>query len=217
MKRTLIFSLLILSLESFGQTQNLKEKTIVIKFSPLCLIDPNYPAIQLGAEVKLANSLSYQQEAGYIFRQTYVNDRWVNGGGFKIRSEIKSYKIITKNSDVLNGTYLAIEPFYTYTYFYREADFRLDDGSTQKDEHKIIKHIIGINAKIGYQKIFKSGILLEFYVGIGIKYRKTTYTENEYEGKKAIFPADYIFAGSEREGESIVPNLPMSIKIGYAF
>lgn len=208
---------MLFGLQVISYSQSIEKKTVIIKLSPLCLADPNYPALQLGAEIKLNNSLSYQQELGYIFRETYVNNRWLTGSGFKIRSEIRNYTILNKDNEVLNGSYLSIEPFYTYTYFYRSADFKLDDGSVHEDEHKITKHLIGINAKIGYQKIFKSGIMLEFYIGIGVKYRKIIYTENEYDGKKAIFPTDYIFVATEREGESIVPNLPMSIKIGYAF
>lgn len=214
----LFLNVFILLLHTLSTAQeDIDKKSVVIKFSPLCLVDPNYPAIQLGTEIKLNNSISYQQELGYIFRQTKVKDEWMDGGGFKIRAELRHYTIFTINNNVLNGGYLAVEPFYTYVYFYKLGEFRLDNGNTCEDVYQINKHLIGINAKIGYQKIFKSGIMLEFYIGIGVKYRKIIYTENEYDGKKAIFPTDYIFVATEREGESIVPNLPMSIKIGYAF
>lgn len=219
MKRILIFSLLILSLESFGQTQTLKKKTVVVKFSPLCLVDPNYPAIQFGAEFRINNSLSYQQELGYITRDIYKNpsDTITSGKGFKIRGEIRKYALIDREDANMDGLYTAIEVFYTYTYFYRQGTFIGDQGDECKDIYKVNKHVIGMNGKIGYQKIFSSGITIDIYIGIGAKYRKITHLEKDCDSKTIKYHADYLFAGAEMEGEKIVPNIPMSIKFGYAF
>ena len=213
------FSLSILFLYTRSSAQEtIEKKTIVIKFSPLCLVDPNYPAIQVGAEFRINNAFSYQQEIGYIVRNLYKDpsDNIPSGSGIKIRSEVRKYALLNKDDANMDGLYVALEAFYTYTYFYRNGTFELDNGDECQDIYKINKHVLGMNGKIGYQKIFSSGITIDMYVGIGLKYRKINYLDKNCDGI-IKYPADYLFASAEMEGEKIVFNIPMSIKLGYAF
>ncbi len=216
----LFLNVFILLLHTLSTAQeDIDKKSVVIKFSPLCLVDPNYPAIQLGVEFRIKNTLSYQQEIGYITRDTNraPTDSIPSGSGIKIRSEIRNYFLLNIENRTMSGLYTALEPFYTYTYFYRRGTFIDDHGNNCSEVYKIDKHVIGINGKIGYQKIFSSGITIDIYIGIGAKYRKITHLEKDCDSKTIKYSAGYLFAGAEMEGEKIVPNLPISIKFGYAF
>lgn len=145
-----------------------------LKFAPLSLLDI-YSSVQFAVEQKAGNKSSLQLEGGYIFpinlSQWEENEQYEDMEGFRVRTEYRYYLVLSK--DRMGGLYLGPELlFIKLKYDMEEIDkvyFFQGNGDYyyQKYEYEIDKRVFGFHAKIGYQKIFSDGFLLDFYAGLG--------------------------------------------------
>lgn len=223
------------STEIFGQEiskQIIFEKPNSILFSPFNLLDPINPSFQLGYERMLNPEWALQLEGGYIINKGLINillnpqegsDEYSNKG-YKLRFEIKRTLVSKKRirlyssceffylknvSDVINQ-FVVSDPSYNYSFGTppnNEKSYYYDDYFTN-DKSKY-----GMNIKGGI-KVFIGQVFIESYTGLGIAYRNNIHSNRENINDASL---DESFLNDNLQGEKIILNIPLNIKIGYRF
>ncbi len=179
------FYCVLLPLASFSQIEGtsadgdaseepeLQTRTI-LKFAPLSLLDI-YSSIQFAVEQKVGAKTSLQIEAGYILPIDLNDGRrdanYENMRGLRLRSEFRYYLVLNKMNT--GGLYMAPEfLFINLNYDVEEIDkvfFLNGEGAFyyRQTEFDVDKRVFGYHLKIGYQKVFTDGFVLDFYAGLG--------------------------------------------------
>ncbi|MBN4081507.1 hypothetical protein JYU23_00095 [bacterium AH-315-C07] len=187
--------------------------TVIVHFSPMGLIEPE-PVIKADLEVVLNKRISFQQEIG----QFLANGRWIDRdnqsvSGFITKSEIKIFLDDINDSGIPGyGLYISGQAFYkfhqlTSTFTYNKYDNVTGNSKEVYSEANTEKVVYGFHGKIGFQKIFKNGFVLDSYAGAGLRFKNekytSTYDEPEYDDSYNI--------------RSIEPGITAGVKIGYSF
>jgi hypothetical protein len=215
------------------EKQKLESKKNSIVFSPLCLLDPINPALQLGYQRMIGLKWELQLEGGYIINKSPLilffnpgesSDEYTNKG-YKVRTELK-YIIIKKRkfnfyssceiqylknkSEVVNQ-FIVSDPTYDYSFDLpsdaKENEYEYNDYFTNN------KTKYALNIKGGI-KLFAGSMLFEGSSGLGIAYRKNIHSNRENLNDA---PLDDSFLNDNLKGEKIILNIPLNIKIGYRF
>ena len=221
--------------EVFGQ--EFREPPIFYKpnsivFSPLNLIDPVNPSLQLGYERMINPKWALQIEGGHIINKGLINivlnpqesaDEYSNKG-YKLRIELKRIIISKKEftvyasgellylknkSDVVNQ-FLVSDPSFDYSFGTPPND---DDSFYYDDYFTNDKSKYGMNIKGGI-KNFHGPVFFEAYAGLGIALRNNIHTNRENYYDK---PLDESFLNNNQQGEMWILNIPLNLKIGYRF
>lgn len=156
-----------------SEEPELQTRTI-LKFAPLSLLDI-YSSIQFAVEQKVGAKTSLQIEAGYILPIDLNDGRrdanYENMRGLRLRSEFRYYLVLNKMNT--GGLYMAPEfLFINLNYDVEEIDkvfFLNGEGAFyyRQTEFDVDKRVFGYHLKIGYQKVFTDGFVLDFYAGLG--------------------------------------------------
>ncbi len=133
--------------------------------------------------------------------------------------KLKNYQRITYvNSEIAYGhmSFLRFDD-----YFVREAKKRFYQYAAAT------KNEIRFSIKLGLQKNYYKGFIIEWFAGIGIKYKNVQYQDDLYKKAetlsdmgllKSIFNNFTNFDGLDRtEGKRFRLIIPLGMKIGYAF
>lgn len=247
MRKYFLFFLVLISSQTFSQSDSIvSKKKIALKFNPTALIDNN---AFLSAELRLFDHLNWEIDAGYLFFLPQWNV-FGNYGynldfgkpNFNIKTELRYFFPKTN----FMGWYAAPQFFYrqtNYTTQHKICNSWEIDSSTflitgdeydlrstcieEINQYKVIRQVIGISSKWGYQKVWNNKFLLDFYFGFGLKIisRKIigkkeglpdplSYLYND-EGPEGFFFLDALIIGIENEG--VIPNIPLGIRIGILF
>ena len=197
--------------KSYGQQVLDLDKTLLVKISPLSFIEPETIVIQGGMEYFFNPKISVQTELG------------INGGVFGIpagRAKNEDLSLWRSKSEIK----FHLKKFYWgFEFFYVDKDFvRTDDFYTPfkqeiwYDKARINFQVYCTGLKFGRQRWVSDNILLDSFVGIGIRsrYRKIEVIElSENQGSDV---GEIRFTGDRYrfEGWDSVPQFTIGIKIG---
>jgi hypothetical protein len=179
MKYTIIAILILSSLNSLSQ-----KKIFVAKFCPLALIDDvSFPTIQGGLEFQLKNKITWYNEVGIKYRMSTldknVDTNIIKSSGYKLKSEIRYY--FRNNGGVSYlGDYLAANTFFTKDYHNNQVKYYHNGDTAQilTDDFGVKREIFGINLVFGHQQKLGKNSLLDYYFGLGFRFRHIkTYGE----------------------------------------
>ncbi|WP_425636239.1 DUF3575 domain-containing protein [Algoriphagus yeomjeoni] len=200
----------LIPLKTFAQQHLDLEKKLLIKTSPLALLDPETFVIQGGIEYFIGPKFSIQSELG------------INGGVFGIpagRSKNEDFKLWRSKNELKFHTknyYWGLELFFVDKDFIRTDDYFFDSNSTTwYNKAHIDFQVLGTGLKFGKQKYISQNLLLDSFLGIGIRsrYRKITMLEISPDQEQE----DEYFLSSDRyriNGRDYVPHFTMGIKVG---
>ena len=188
--------------------QHKDDSKFCLKFAPLSLL-PFYTgsSIRLGAEYKLKDTWSFYNELGYFIDNT---------GGI-IKFELKHYlEDLHRNA----GTYVSAELTYKYQHYQTTDSVNPENLPYTKYEknYAVTKHVECLTIKFGTMKVFRCGILIDGFVGLGIRFKQATNGLTSEENKNIVHSSDYgpnVF--TNQAGIKIYPNIDLGVKIGYSF
>lgn len=189
------------------------QPNIALKFAPLSLMDYT-PSLQGGVEVKLANSIGFQTEFGYISTlgkvEHWLHSETIELKGIRWRNELRFYL----NPQSGGGFYVGPELFYKRVdQIWDETVYRYDWYYSEIVELKQTKTVFGSHVKLGRQmEVYNTRILFDLYGGFGMRY--LNIDSNEPVDDSYYYSYDWF----ERvDGSYILPSLSLGFKIGYNF
>jgi hypothetical protein len=174
---------------------------ICLKFAPLSLLGIyTGPSVRLGVEYKIKNNWSLYNEFGY-----FLGNR-----GIITKLELKKYLDEDRNV----GLYISGELSYKYQAY--DTDDSIQIKPFYNKEYSVTKNVECLTIKFGKLKVKKLGIIVDSFVGAGIRFKQATNTLDENEKSKIKSSSDYgpnIF--TNESGFRVYPNIDFGIKIGY--
>lgn len=210
-----------------------QNKKAVIKSAPLALIDEaSFSTIQAGIEIPAAARMSWYNEAGIHYRKGYYESAdtgFVNSGGYKIKTELRYYfnHLLHGVPDiVMEGYYLGINLYFIRDIHNTELEYYFQNDSSIKktDNLGVKKSVWGSTILLGRQKAISKYFLLDYYTGLGIRFRNTATINREYiYGRDALIqPIDLTIAGIRnmndgKAGKNFTGNFSLGIRICYRF
>jgi hypothetical protein len=198
----------------------------VLKFNTLALIDDvSFPAIQAGLETKLSEKWSWFNEAGIKYRRSLSESSdtiFTGTGGFKLKSELRHY---LRNNVVPFGLYAGFNLFYTNDKHHTSVVYtRPNETIDREDIFAVRKQVYGFNFLAGAQKLWRSGLVTDFYAGVGLRYRDYVVSHLEYNPRVDSVHSgpDYNF-GAERinseaeDRDGFMANFTIGLRMGFRF
>jgi len=230
MKQLAIFSIFLISLNVYSQNDK-----FIIKFCPLPLIDDcSFPTIQGGFEMKLSNRLAWYSELGIKYRKsTYegADTTFLKPYGIKVKSELRycfaKQRKTNKNANsiVKFDKYIGTNVYYIRDCHNSEIGYFDKKDSTVffSDDLGVKKDIFGLNLIFGIQKQLVKHLLIDLYVGGGIRFVMMHNIHQEYDTNKdeLIQGHDITIDGMKKgldslQGFNSLPNLTFGIRFCYS-
>lgn len=190
---------------------SLYDNRVCVKVAPLAIFDI-YSGMspRAGVEFKLKSNHALYHEAGtYI---PYANGMHNNVG---VLTKLE-YKLYIHEYDVTSGNYVSVELFYKHQTYGTYDSIRVQPFYSKN--YRVEKDVGCFTLKYGDLKVYKRGMVVDMFIGIGLRYKSIrnslTGEENDH-----IQPAgDYGFNISKNKaGNRFSPNFDIGIKIGYSF
>jgi hypothetical protein len=204
-----------------SQVNLLFDNKFCLKLSPIALIDIyGGSSVRIGAEAKLYKNIATALDISkyYQFKLGSFASNMENTTGFSIRPEIKIY---LNNIQKTNGDFLAVEYFYKKMAFDFSDSIKLATNVSYFKEYAIHKNISGINLKYGELQIFNSNLILEWYVGGGVRFTSGYNTLTKQEADNIVTTEESGHNGLimfyERGIFKVLFNVSVGLKIGYSF
>ena len=191
-----------------AQSDSIFSNKYSVRLAPLSLIDfYNGSCYKVGLEIPLFNNTSITADYGGYFKNFNV---WKNYTGYNIDFGLKYY---LKNQ-LYKGLYVSLN------YFYKNQGFDYKDSiqasTTYYTEYRTQKHVTCVNLNIGIVKLYSKRFILDFFGGIGIRYKNVN----------SSLPIDVLRNGIEYSdsqslyflvtpGDFVYPNINIGLRIGY--
>jgi hypothetical protein len=208
----LIIFLFFLSNFSFGQDYIDPKLCIESNLLPLLGID-DCSSYRVGAELKIHNNISAYVEGGGYFSGVSGLQIPFNAKGYIAKAEIKLY---LNRDKVCYGNYLSIEGVY------KKQSYDWTDTIKLVPQYiktfRMSKNVECLDVKYGYLASFKSGIIIDVYTGIGIRFKDVSSTLSPQEYNSVTFGKYEDYGDTFYEnviGKLSCFNITMGIKIGY--
>lgn len=206
-----LYSLVIITATAKAQQPTQKTSSI-LQFSPVKLIDPVNPGLELSYEIKYntrsASQITLTYQHSFLPLKTFSDY-----GGFKTAFEQKYYLKEEKDRRVFVSAELA----WSKVHYTTSSDFLQDaanPSSKYTDSFRIDKKNITVNFKYGFQFIAKR-FTIEFSGGLGIKHKNVTRSGLINPGAYELKPVDLnAYQLSDRAGEYFILNVPVVFRIG---
>lgn len=182
----------------------------VLKLSPLSLLNTN-PAIQAGVEWKLSRRYYLQTEIGISVPAMFHPEN----RGFKLRTELRQYlnrKPARKPRRNRALFYKAIELYGSQNRYSEFAQFQFNSSWVEEDI-TIRRTITGVNLKVGWLKIYRNRLVLDYFLGGGIKFRHIRHLNRQAPGN--FVQEDFLNFERKREGSTLLGNVVVGVKLGY--
>lgn len=196
---------------------NSLDNRFLIKTTPLSLINFfDGPSYKIDLEFKLIKNTSLQIGFGNFI--SYSKEPGSNGKGIIINPEIKYY--FSHNNQAI-GRYLAIDYNYKDQKYGWSDTVIIKQGSVIQKEYKgytIHKFLNTANLKYGILRVYKNIFVVDYFFGIGIKFKNTSSTLTTEEANSIIHTGDY---GGGYEpikneiGTFVYPNFIAGLKLGF--
>ena len=192
-----------------------KEFNLIAGIAPLSLIDIfDGISIRPTVDIKLYKNYALGLEYGHYLD---IDGEFKRGQtGYLIKSTFKYYL----NQERVYGKYVAIE------YQYKDASYGLDDQISLPNQEPFLKNY-SMNRKsnlytlkFGETKSMGKYFVIDFYVGLGVRFLKSTAIGISQEELNNISTTedneDTLIEGFYTEpGNFIRPNLTLGFKLGY--
>jgi len=218
----LVIALICFVSVSYGQRDTLKSNKLSIEILPLSYLDDS-PSYQFAVEIKLWHNFSACLEGGGYFGLNKINwvikelwgSRQTDIKGYLVKPEIKYY---WNKENISTGFYVSIEGAYKKQSYNWQDSIHLTPAylTTFKES----KNVYWFDAKFGQSLIYKSGIIIDWYVGGGVRFKNITSTLTAQQAGALQYNDDSNYDSDGTgitviPGKSIVPNLTAGFKIGY--
>lgn len=206
--KIVVIFLLLLVLRSFGQDSI--DNKLCIKIAPLALLDI-YSGMspRIGVEYKLKRNISLYNEIG-----TYVPNQNSNTNikGFLSKIELKAF--LNRSGKTINH-YISSEIFYKQQ-TYDSYDSISQNSSYYLKNYSVSKKAACLTLKYGFLKVFKFNLVLDAFVGLGVRFKFVESTLTNYENSNIKPEGSYSAnIALSKAGNFTLLNLDMGIKIGY--
>lgn len=194
---------------AFGQSIDTADNNFCFKIAPLALLDI-YSGMspRVGVEYKLHNTLALYNELG-----TYIsgpNSIQANRGVL-IKIELKKY---FNYSGHTTGDYISTELFYKHQSF-RTVD-SISVNTKYEKEYGVVKDVGCLTVKYGRLSVFKYNVIVDVFVGLGLRYKVSHSTLTEVENEHIVPIGDYhLNIPVSQAGAFFYPNIDLGVKIGY--
>ena len=200
----------LLPLKNFAQQLIELDKRLLIKISPMALFEPETILLQGGVEYFFSPKLSIQSEIGINGGILGIQSGRGKNEDFKLWKSKNELKFYTRNH------YWGLELFYVNKDFIRTDDYFLQSNTkTWYNKAHIDFQVLGTGLKFGKQKYVSENILLDSFIGVGIRSRYRKVTMLEVSSNQEI--EEEYFLASDRyriSGRDYIPHLTMGIKVG---
>lgn len=222
-----IFFFVLSNLTAHSQVSLPRPLNYQIKFSPLALIDPGSPVIQVGGQSLLQENLAASLELGIPY-PGLINAILKHKGPlkdrhqfFKVRTEFKYLFKLKRNwfgIGPLGRNYLGFENFLIPMSYRDPNGYIYQDNKSYKYEYSDIKkNILGACFKFGREVPIGNSLILDNFCGIGVRRVKIKHKAvglvEEVPYEEADFGSGF---GSEREvGVFYRLHLAWGFKLGY--
>jgi len=225
MKHAALFISLLLVLNAHAQ----KDK-FILKWSPLSLVDINFPTMQAGIESRLSARISWYNEFGINFFNyaVHVDTGFLSPNGFKAKTELRYYfRNNNKKSRPValsDVYYFAVNAFYVKDVHNLAIRYYYNNDSSQhrNDNFGVKKTVFGVNLIFGFQEAISKKFLFDIYGGPGIRFRHVINVNKEFVFGRDFIPSrgDYNFNQGTIETEakggfSVAPNVSLGIRLCY--
>ena len=211
--------LIILLIILFSQVTVCQNKDhFILKFAPLSLIDPYGQNIHFGVEFIQKGKISFETDFAVYIPNFYLTPRISDRKGFKLKPEIRVFLNKENIEERNRGLYLANELFFLKDNFKRNDTFRGYDQELDTtylyDDYEIIDRFeIGDNIKIGYQAIIKQNIIIDSFLGIGLRYYNAKYNRKITDEICCLTMRFFELP----VGKGVIASYTLGIKVGYKF
>ncbi|SFU04760.1 hypothetical protein SAMN04489724_3602 [Algoriphagus locisalis] len=200
----------ILPFRNYAQQSLELDQTLLLKTSPLALLDPETIVIQGGIEYFFSPKFSIQTELG------------VNGGIFKIpsgRGKNEDFNLWRSKNELkfhTNNHYWGLELFFVNKEFIRTDDYFFSSNTKiWYNKAHIDFQVLGSGLKFGKQKFISQNLLLDTFIGIGFRSRNRKITMLELSPIQE--KEEEYFLSSDRyrfNGRDYIPHISVGIKVG---
>lgn len=212
----------------FLQTEAQRD-SVNVKICPLALIDDiSFSTIQAGVEWRFSKNLSWYNEAGIKYRQSFMDAKdssFIPSKGFKIKTELRVYPFINQPG-LWKTVYAAGNLFFTRDQHNTQISFyhNLDSTLPQKvDVFGVKKTVWGANVVVGMQFSIDRHFLLDGYIGAGFRNRnvETRFKEFDAAIDQIESPIDLSIPAMRnendalKEGRYIIPNFTLGLRFCY--
>gem|GEM_PF-1507342 len=200
-------------LKHFSSSDN----RILVKTTPLSLVNFfDGPSYKISLEFKLIRNTSL--EIGWGNFLSYSTENGSNGKGFILNPELKYY---LNHSHQATGRYLAID--YNYKdqkYGWSDTVVSKQGALIQKDykDYTIHKFLTTANLKYGILRVYKNTLVLDYFFGVGIKFKSTSSGLSAEETNSIVHPGDYgggYVPIKNETGTFVYPNVMAGLKLGF--
>jgi hypothetical protein len=192
------------------------DNKICIKTSPIALVDAwgGY-SYRLGAEFKVIDNTAFSFELGKYYGLGQKLSLKIHPNGFIIRPEIKCYLNKYKLS---TGPYVSLDVFYKKINFDYTDSIHFSSTPTFEKQYSIWKDIYGINGKYGVLIVHKKKLVVEWYVGGGVRFIKGHNSLTAEEDKNVLTGEGHgdLISDGQRAIKGVWPNIMIGFKIGYS-
>ncbi len=198
-----------------------------LKLSPIRLVDPINPGFELSLERSFKGSWSTQVSVAYIADLFKTATYFEQMNGYRFGLEQKYFVLNTRivrpyaavEAIFYHVTFKASEKFENNQLFLNEEGYEERRYRSYTDTFSVYKNTFTLNTKIGVQVLLNS-LVLEAYVGLGLKYRAVEHGDRQYPEDKLVrydtwIPSPKLMAVSE--GRYFTLSVPLNVKIGYRF
>ncbi|PCI97026.1 MAG: hypothetical protein COB15_08660 [Flavobacteriales bacterium] len=169
-------------------------------------------SVRGGIEYKLKENWSMYNELGYYINYFKEISYPKNVKGYTTKIELKNYR----GDGIRNsGRYFSLELFLKHQNYL--ATDSIGIGKIKYGQvYSVSKNVGALTFKFGRLKVYKFGLVIDSYIGVGIRLKKTNNGLTETENENMISSADYgPNKFTNRAGNFIYPNFSLGFRIGY--
>jgi hypothetical protein len=190
---------------------------LIVKWAFLSLIDPDR-TVQFGAEYFLTSRLSLQTELGYGKFLGYNGSNAEPRRIWRSRNEIRLYLSDYQYADFIG--YLALEGFYKQVYTYKNETVARGCQGLNCNYYEIVRYayqkdVWGINLKGGGQVFLGKRVLLDMYLGVGLREIAVKTPDKPSEADNGWLSEDGVLDFSYDQGYYHSASLVIGVKLGY--
>lgn len=179
----------------------------ILKIAPFALLGPyEGTSLRVGLEYPIKEDWSGYTELIHYFLNT--------GDGVKAEFKywLNSYQ---EDRHSMDRDYISVELFYKHQCYFT-SDTIIMPYEKYNKEYNVNKSVECLTIKFGTQAVYKCGITLDLFAGLGIRVKQATSTLSHEENEHIQHLGDY---GTNRivnmAGNYVYPNFDMGIKIGF--
>lgn len=215
--------LLLLFIESALQAQDTIRPSVVLKFTPSMLLDPDN-TLTLGAEIPFSTRWSVQQEVGWGNSYTNLWDehsRYPDKNNWRFRSQLRYY--FTNPYSRAGGWYFALEYFRKEIFIRQyQAIGRQCNPATgtcayfEEGFLRTRRRVSALHGKFGFQWAFPDRVVLDLYLGGGFRNLIVTNDDPLGQANINLNQTDFFNLRSLRPGKyEPIPSISAGFSFGF--